>query len=133
MPTSAEFDPGYPDVPFTSPGDYAIAGSVNDKGDADPANDEFNWTGASTEIDGTFAVTNGYRLEYASGKYAFFPAPGYRYFSHGALSALGVYGYAWSSSPSGVNGYNLRFNAPGVNPSVTSSRSFGFPVRCVKK
>jgi hypothetical protein len=61
-----------------------------------------------------------------------FPASGNRNYSNGALAVLGLNGYAWSSSPSGVNGRNLGFNAPGVNPANTTNRSYGLPVRCVK-
>jgi hypothetical protein len=136
LPTSAEFEYGTYDplVPFVSPGAYDREGSVNDKGTPDRGDDEFLWTaGASDQIDGTFSIANGYRLEYASGKYAFFPASGSRNNSTGALNELGLRGYAWSSSPYGANGRYLSFNAPGVNPAYSSNRARGFAVRCVKK
>jgi hypothetical protein len=134
MPTSAEFDPGYPDVPFTSPGAYAREGAVDDKSTPQVSDDEFLWTaGDSDQIDGTFAIANGYRLEYASNKYAFFPASGSRYFSDGALVNLGLRGYAWGSSPAVANGHDLSLRASGVYPADGSNRMYGFPVRCVKK
>jgi hypothetical protein len=133
LPTSAEFEYGTYDPldPFVSPGAYAIEGSVDNKGDSDPSNDEFQWTGASTEIDGTYAITNGYRLTYAPGKTTFFPASGYR--GNGASFVLGLYGNAWSSSPDAANGRYMRFYANSVSPAATNPRSSGRPVRCVKK
>jgi hypothetical protein len=45
---------------------------------------------------------------------------------------LGSYGYYWSSSPVGVNAYNLNFNSTAVNPANSGYRAGGFSVRCVK-
>jgi hypothetical protein len=132
MPTSAEFEPEFP-APFVSPGDYAREGTVNDKNTADWSDDEYIWTGPSNDkTDGTYAITNGYRLKYF-GKFVFFPASGNRSSSNGVLYDLGLSGTAWSSSPRNTSGRDLGFNATGVGPARSNSRALGFPVRCVKK
>ena len=65
----------------------------------------------------------------------FFPAAGYRHRDGGALTSVGAGGYAWSSSPNhstSVNAGSLCFSATWVNPLDNNSRSYGFPVRCVR-
>ena len=45
---------------------------------------------------------------------------------------LGTDALYWSSvAPSGTDGFNLYFNATGVYPSVSRSRAYGFPLRCL--
>jgi hypothetical protein len=126
MPTSAEFEPKYPDVTFVSPGDYAREGL--------PAgNVAFTWGGTpNTKTDGTYAVSNGYRLEYATGKDTYLPAAGNRN-NTGILGNLGIDGYYWGASPSGTDGRYLYFNGTTVSPANTSVRQYACPVRCVKK
>ncbi len=41
-------------------------------------------------------------------------------------------GYYWSCGVTGVNAYNLNFNASTVNPANNNNRANGFGVRCVK-
>jgi hypothetical protein len=115
MPANAEFEPA---------SDYAREGVVE--------NNNFVWLDDSDKDDGTFEITNGYRLKY-SGKFTFFPASGLRNDSNGALNDLGTGGYVWSSSPFEVFGLNLSFKATFVSPYSEEHRAFGFPVRCVKK
>jgi hypothetical protein len=138
LPTSAEFD--YPS-PFTSPGNYAREGTVDENATPDNVTDDvFVWKDeSSVDItdsetpDGTYRISNGYRLTYNGGKTVFFPTSGNRHFLSGALNFLGQRGYAWSSSPDGASGHYLSFNAVGVYPENTLNRTYGFPVRCVKK
>jgi hypothetical protein len=121
LPTSAEFDPGYPNVPFVAPGKYAIEGSFAGI--------------TSNNSYGAFDVNRGYRLTYATGKAAFFPASGGRA-ANGALLNHGTYGYYGTSSPNGANVYALTFTGTdtALNPAaVMDSRQYAFPVRCVKK
>lgn len=62
----------------------------------------------------------------------FFSASGNRNRSDGTLNTQGDNGYGWSSMQSGENqGYNLNYNIVS-NPSNTSNKAFGFPVRCVR-
>ena len=60
-----------------------------------------------------------------------FPASGYRGNSSGQLGYVGCYGYYWSGSPNGTNGYYLGFNSGNVYPDNYDNRSYGFSVRCV--
>ncbi|WP_288862127.1 hypothetical protein, partial [uncultured Alistipes sp.] len=70
-----------------------------------------------------------------TGSEAFYPAAGYRTNSTGALSAVGTYGYVYSSSSYAAG--NLRagflyFSSGGVYPLLGNLRAYGFPVRCVQ-
>ena len=63
----------------------------------------------------------------------FFPASGNRE-SNGSMRNVGSGGDGWSSAPSSVtNGYRLSLNAGSVNPSLSTSRAYGFAVRCVRE
>jgi uncharacterized protein (TIGR02145 family) len=63
----------------------------------------------------------------------FFPATGCRNYTDGALGAQNSYGYGWSSTQvSSTNGYYLRFHATASFPASNDSKSYGFPVRCVR-
>jgi hypothetical protein len=124
LPTSAEFDPKFP-APFVSPGDYARV-------PAESGN--FTWNGQpNTKNDGTYAITNGWRLEYANGKFTFFPAAGNRTNINGVLYYLGTNGNYWGASPIGTNGSNVNFSGTSVTPAYHLNRHNGFSVRCVKK
>ena len=60
-----------------------------------------------------------------------FPASGYR--NGTGLNNRGSNGNYWSSSlNSQTNGYNLNFNASGVNPANNNNRFNGFSVRAVQ-
>jgi hypothetical protein len=89
----------------------------------------------TTAVDGTGAIDNGYSFtDPKAGSTVFFPASGTRSDATGAVSFVGVFGYAWSSSPSGTNGYSLIFYGTGVLPASSSyPRALGYPVRCVRK
>ena len=61
----------------------------------------------------------------------FFPASGNR--NGTSLNNRGTNGNYWSVSlNSQTNGYNLNFNASGVNPANNNNRFNGFPVRAVQ-
>ena len=65
----------------------------------------------------------------------FLEAAGYRDNSSGALTAVGTLGYAWSSSTyasGNIYAGRLSFDASHVHPLGYNSRSYGFPVRCVR-
>ena len=69
----------------------------------------------------------------AQGK-IWFPATGYRSVSSGALSSVGSGGYNWSATPSSAtSGFGLNFFSTSVNPSSSSNRGYGFPVRCLSE
>jgi hypothetical protein len=63
----------------------------------------------------------------------FFPAAGNRISTDGSFSAIGTFGFYWSSTNCG-NYYNylVRFNSTYVDPSANLNRGYGFSVRCVK-
>ena len=60
------------------------------------------------------------------------PSGGYRGYTSAGLNDLGSDGYYWSSTPNGVNAYNLNFNSTAVNPANNNNRANGFSVRCIK-
>lgn len=54
--------------------------------------------------------------------------------STGAVGNVGSNGNYWSASAYSIaNGYNLNFNASGVNPNNTNNRANGFVARCVSE
>jgi len=62
-----------------------------------------------------------------------FPATGYRFVGNGELYDVGGIGGYWSALVGGVCAYCLHFDSYNISDSGTSySRSYGFPVRCVK-
>ena len=66
-----------------------------------------------------------------NGNSIFFPASGFR--NGTGLSSRGSYGHYWSASLySQTSGYNLYFNASGVNPANYNNRFNGFSVRAVQ-
>lgn len=60
------------------------------------------------------------------------PVAGNRNHSSGGVNNRGSNGNYWSSRVTGVNAYNLNFNASAVNPANNNNRANGFSVRCVK-
>ncbi|GHT14306.1 hypothetical protein FACS189426_20440 [Bacteroidia bacterium] len=87
------------------------------------------WPAVSpVNADGTDLFANGKQLRKLNTP--IFPASGYRNYLTGGLASVGTYGYAWSSSPSSSNAFNLGFDSAAVS-SVGSSRALGFSVRCV--
>jgi len=44
----------------------------------------------------------------------------------------GTNGNYWSSSPNGINGYNVNISSTQVNPLNNNNRANGFSVRCLK-
>ena len=65
---------------------------------------------------------------------AFYPASGWLDFGSGAFNLVGSHGDYWSCSPYNASkGYLLDFYSGGVYPSLTYTRAYGFPVRCVQE
>ena len=61
------------------------------------------------------------------------PTAGYRYYSVLGFLNRGSSGYYWSSTPNNANyACNLSFNSSYIGPQDSSSRSYGFSVRCVQ-
>lgn len=84
-----------------------------------------NWNSANVNVAGGL---------YAAGSVAaFYPVAGNRLHNSGVLSAVGSFGYSWSSSPDGVNGINLGFNWQGLGTGSSTSRGFGLQVRCIQE
>ena len=64
---------------------------------------------------------------------AFFPASGFRSYSSGGLSNVGVYGVYWSAGVyDATYAYNLLFNSSVVSPLDSNYRAFALHVRPVK-
>jgi uncharacterized protein (TIGR02145 family) len=60
----------------------------------------------------------------------FLPAAGRRNGSDGTLSHRGNYGFCWSSTADGTNGYSLGFSSS-AQYTFNLNRSNGFSVRCI--
>ncbi|WP_300728516.1 hypothetical protein [uncultured Rikenella sp.] len=64
-------------------------------------------------------------------------APGFRDAGNngrlGALSAVGNEGSVWSASANGTNGVFLRFLMNTAQSGYSSSRAFGFQLRCLSE
>jgi hypothetical protein len=61
-----------------------------------------------------------------------FPASGFRISNSGALDDTGYFGYYWSGSVyNATTGYYLAFNTDYAYPSFSSTRPYGYAVRCV--
>ncbi len=60
-------------------------------------------------------------------------APGFRERANGALNGVGGNGYSWASTVSGTGGMNLSFGVTWIGPSYSSSRAYGFPLRCLSE
>ncbi len=62
-----------------------------------------------------------------------YPAPGYRFYSSGGLTAVGLYGYSRSSTVNGTNAYYLQLSYTLIYPSNTGNRAYGSQVRCLRE
>ncbi|WP_304708285.1 hypothetical protein [uncultured Rikenella sp.] len=60
-------------------------------------------------------------------------APGYRDRGEGALWSVGDEGSVWSAATNGTGGVYLRFVVNAAQPSASSSRVHGFPLRCLSE
>ncbi|EKD29420.1 MAG: hypothetical protein ACD_78C00419G0001 [uncultured bacterium (gcode 4)] len=60
------------------------------------------------------------------------PMSGNRSISDGSLANQEMYGFYWSSSPYGANGYYLYFYPTAIIPTANNNRALGFPVRCLR-
>ena len=65
-------------------------------------------------------------------KIIWYPASGCRYYTDGDLY-VGDSGSCWSASPADYRAYSMNINAYGIYPSSSSSRAFGYSVRCIKE
>ena len=85
--------------------------------------------------DTTYDIVNeGISFSISSRSKTWYPASGYRFSRDGDLHRVGSYGYYWSASPYGCDACSLSFyNYGSVSPSVSSYRSSGFSVRCVRE
>ncbi len=86
---------------------------------------------------GNYKATNGrlYKVT-TSGTgtpLAWYPAPGYRSSTSGALSDVGYSGYSWSSAVSGTTGVFLGFGAQSLNPSSVGRRAYSRQLRCLSE
>ena len=59
------------------------------------------------------------------------PAAGIRFNSDGSLGSRGSLGYYWSSTEISTNAYCLLFNSGSVTATLSTSRAYGFSVRCI--
>ena len=108
---------------FTSNGQYQSgAANINANGTAD------SWDKFSAAYGHNF-YTNGSKTATI-----FFPASGFRSYSDGSLSTVGVNGCYWSAVPySTYYGCYLYFGWSGVSPQSHSYRSYGFAARPVSE
>ena len=65
-------------------------------------------------------------------KIIWYPASGCRYYTDGDLY-VGDSGSCWSASPADYRAYSMNIDAYGISPSISSSRAFGYSVRCIKE
>ena len=91
-------------------------------------------TSTSSEINGTWSSSSlkgwNFYTDSSKSKTIFFPASGYRFYSNGAASFVGSYGFCWSAVPYHQgNGRYLHFLSSLVSPLNGSHRAFGCGVR----
>jgi uncharacterized protein (TIGR02145 family) len=112
----------------------------------DPQNDNL-WQGANginnpcptgyrlptiTELDAERASWSSNNAAGAFASPLKLPMAGYRGYSNGSLTSVGSYGDCWSSTISGAGARCLGFGSSDASMG-TSSRAFGFSVRCLKE
>jgi hypothetical protein len=79
-----------------------------------------NWCGWSDDL--WTWLSNSIKLPWA----------GFRYWTTGIMADLGTDASYWSSSPSGTNAYQFRFNSYRVYSFISSNRVNAYPIRCFK-
>ena len=105
-----------------------------------PASNAFTGFTTTGEYVSTLSQINGewdsslkgwnFYTDSSKNKTIFFPASGYRNYSHGGASYVGSYGYCWSAVPyNQYSGRSLYFSSSGVSPSGNYYRAYGFGVR----
>ncbi len=86
---------------------------------------------------GDYKATNGrlYKVSTsgAGTPLAWYPAPGYRISTSGALNSVGSEGSVWSASADGTSGVYLRSVLNAAQPSNSTYRAYGFPLRCLSE
>lgn len=95
------------------------------------------WSTALSEDESLYDSTNkgmNFSGKFGLDQTIWYPASGYRYRNDGSLGGVGNYGYYWSASPYSEFAYYLSFDYGGiVDPSDTTPRSAGYPVRCIQE
>jgi hypothetical protein len=124
MPVSDMFaGSGYLTPPYTVPGNGSSWSS-------NP-----NWSGFDgSDTNGASQTANAFMtyMYFPTGETVFFPASGGRSYDDGYLDYGNGGGY-WSSSADGASfAYYMFFGSSLVGPDGSSTRSFGFSVRCVR-
>ena len=77
---------------------------------------------------------NGWAFNTGGDSSIFFPVPGYRNVTDGALSAINSSGYAWTASPNANNtAFYLSYAATSANPVYSGARAHALSVRAVKE
>ncbi len=86
---------------------------------------------------GNYKATNGrlYKVSTsdAGTPLAWYPAPGYRGSTSGALDCVGIEGSVWSASSNGAYGVCLRFVMNAAQPDHSNYRALGLPLRCLSE
>jgi len=92
----------------------------------------FDWYAANS--DGQNIVGSAGRLYNKDNTKSWYPASGIRNSTSGAFLHTGAYGFYWNGAiVSATAGYNLHFNATGVNLSGSYARAAGFVLRCIEQ
>lgn len=105
-----------------------------------PASNAFTGFTTTGEYVSTLSQINGewdsslkgwnFYTDSSKNKTIFFPASGYRFYSHGRALLVGIYGYCWSAVPRyRYSGRHLYFTSSGVDPLFSSDRPCAFGVR----
>ena len=105
-----------------------------------PASNAFTGFTTTGEYVSTLSQINGewdsslkgwnFYTDSSKNKTIFFPASGYRFYSHGGALLVGSYGYCWSAVPRyRYSGRHLYFTSSEVDPLFSSDRPCAFGVR----
>lgn len=105
-----------------------------------PASNAFTGFTTTGEYVSTLSQINGewdsslkgwnFYTDSSKNKTIFFPASGYRFYSHGGALLVGRYGYCWSAVPRyRYSGRHLYFTSSDVDPLFSSDRPCAFGVR----
>lgn len=105
-----------------------------------PASNAFTGFTTTGEYVSTLSQINGewdsslkgwnFYTDSSKNKTIFFPASGYRFYSHGGALLVGSFGYCWSAVPRyRYSGRHLYFTSSDVDPLFSSDRPCAFGVR----
>jgi uncharacterized protein (TIGR02145 family) len=93
---------------------------------------QFEWCSVAQSINPALTCTSAWQNDTSFATALKLPLSGSRYVSTAGYNYQGVYGYYWSSSPSGIYGYSVYVSGAQVFPLGYDGRSNGFSVRCLK-